>query len=383
MEVKPAIETFAKIKVVGVGGSGNSAVNRMIASGIRGVDFIAINTDAQALHHSSAPHKVHIGEGLTKGLGAGADPMIGRQAAEESQESIHEALKGADMVFVTCGMGGGTGTGAAPVISQIARETGALTVAVVTTPFSFEGAQRMNQAQTGIKELIDNVDTIITIPNDRLLKIIDKKTSLMNAFKVVDDVLRQGVQGISELITVPGLINVDFADVRAIMADTGTALMGIGEASGEERALEAARQAVESPLLDVSIEGAKGVLFTITGSPDFTMDEVNEAARLITNSVDPEAKIIFGAVVDEALEDKIKVTVIATGFGSGGSSGVTPSRLGNMQDRVFEEQKPKFSSPKQNVFEEKKVQSQTPPPVKTDEDDELEIPAFIRKKLNK
>ena len=375
MEVKPAIETFAKIKVIGVGGSGGSAINRMIASGIRGVDFIAINTDAQALHHSSAPHKLHIGENVTKGLGAGMDPIIGQQAAEESQEQIHEIIKGADMVFVTCGLGGGTGTGAAPIVSEIARETGALTVGVVTMPFSFEGAKRQAIAQSGQKDLKDQVDTIISIPNDQLLKVIDKKTSLLDAFKVVDDVLRQGVQGITEIITVPGLINVDFADVKAIMSDAGTALMGIGEASGEERALEAARQAIESPLLDLSIDGAKGVLFTVTGSPDFTMDEVNEAARLITNSVDNDAKIIFGAVVDSELEDKIKITVIATGFGGGQAPSVRPG----IQDQTFEEPTG-FSSTTKSVFEEPDAPASQ---VKSKEEEELEIPAFIRKKLKK
>jgi cell division protein FtsZ len=376
MEVKPAIETFAKIKVIGVGGSGNSAINRMIASGIKGVDFITINTDAQALHHSAAPHKLHIGENVTKGLGAGMDPNIGRQAAEESQEQIHDMVKGADMVFITCGLGGGTGTGAAPIVSEIARETGALTVGVVTMPFSFEGAKRQAIAQSGQKDLKDQVDTIISIPNDQLLKVIDKKTSLLDAFKVVDDVLHQGVQGITEIITVPGLINVDFADVKAIMSDAGTALMGIGEASGEERALEAARQAIESPLLDLSIDGAKGVLFTVTGSPDFTMDEVNEAARLITNSADNDAKIIFGAVVDETLEDKIKITVIATGFGAGQAPSVRPGA----QEHSFEEPTSFAGRTTKSVFDEPDTPATQ---AKSKEEEELEIPAFIRKKLKK
>lgn len=382
MEVKPAIETFAKIKVVGVGGSGNSAVNRMIAASIKGVDFIAVNTDAQALHHSSAPHKIHIGQSITRGLGAGMNPGLGKNAAEESQEQIYEALKGADMVFVTCGFGGGTGTGAAPVVSQIAREQGALTVGVVTMPFSFEGAQRMQIAQDGIKELRDNVDTIITIPNDQLLKVIDRKTSLLDSFKIVDDVLRQGVQGISEIITVPGLINVDFADVKAIMADAGSALMGIGEAHGEERATVAAKQAIESPLLNLSIDGAHGILFTITGSPDLGMEEVNEAARIITSSADANAKIIFGAVIDEELEDTIKITVVATGFGKGGGSSQPSVKP---QSHSFErelEPRSSFTPPRKKVFEEPDEPISTPS-FQSDEDEELEIPAFIRKKLKK
>jgi cell division protein FtsZ len=313
-EVKPAIETFAKIKVIGIGGSGNSAVNRMIQSKIKGVEFIAANTDVQALHYSHAATKIHLGKSLTRGLGAGMDPEVGRTAAEESQNEIKEALKGADMVFVTCGLGGGTGTGAAPVVAEIAREAGALTVAVVTRPFLFEGAQRKDIADRGHDALSAQVDTIITIPNDRVLQITDKRTSLMEAFDLCDDVLRQGVQGISELITVPGLINVDFADVRAIMNDTGTALMGIGRATGENRALEAAKAAVSSPLLEVNIDGAKGILFTITGGARMGMHEVSEAAKIITSNADANAKVIFGAVIDETLKDDIKVCVIATGF---------------------------------------------------------------------
>jgi cell division protein FtsZ len=313
-EVKPAIETFAKIKVIGIGGSGNSAVNRMIQSKIKGVEFIAANTDVQALHYSNAPTKIHLGKELTRGLGAGMNPDIGRSAAEESQNEIREALQGADMVFVTCGLGGGTGTGAAPVIAEIAKDSGALTVAVVTKPFVFEGHQRKQISEQGYAELAEQVDTIITIPNDRVLQITDKRTSLMEAFDLCDDVLRQGVQGISELITVPGLVNVDFADVRAIMNDTGTALMGIGRASGESRAVEAAKAAVSSPLLEVSIEGAKGILFTVTGGNQLGMHEVAEAAKIITGSADSNAKVIFGAVVDETLKDDIKICVIATGF---------------------------------------------------------------------
>ncbi len=313
-EIKPEIETFAKIKVVGVGGSGGSAINRMIDSKIRGVEFIVMNTDVQALHASKAPVKIHIGKTVTRGLGAGMDPEIGARAAEESQNEIREALKGADMVFVTCGMGGGTGTGAGPRVAAMAQELGALTVAVVTRPFMFEGAQRKAVAERGLEALTEVVDTIITIPNDRILQIIDRKTSLVDAFEIVDDVLRQGVQGISELITVPGLINVDFADVRSIMSNRGAALMGIGRGHGENRAADAAKGAIASPLLEVSIDGAKGILFTITGGSNLGMYEVSEAAKVITQSADPQAKVIFGAIIDESMKDEVKVTVIATGF---------------------------------------------------------------------
>ncbi len=313
-EVKPAIETFAKIKVIGVGGSGTNALNRMIAAKIRGVEFIAMNTDVQQLHDSQAPAKLHIGKATTRGLGAGMNPDIGERAAEESQNEIRDALKGADMIFVTCGLGGGTGTGAAPIITEIAKDLGALTVAVVTKPFSFEGAVRADIADRGYEKLCERVDTIISVPNDRVLQIIDKKTSLVDAFKIVDDVLRQGVQGISELITMPGLINVDFADVKAIMAGQGSALMGIGRASGENRAIEAAKAAVASPMLEVSVEGAKGILFTIVGGTNLGMHEVSEAAKIITGSADSQAKVIFGAVIDETMKDEIRITVIATGF---------------------------------------------------------------------
>ena len=313
-EIKPEIETFAKIKVVGVGGGGNASTNRMIAAKIRGVEFIAMNTDVQALHYSQAQHKLHIGKAITRGLGAGMDPETGLKAAEESATEIKELLKGADMVFITCGLGGGTGTGAAPFVAACAKELGALTVAVVTKPFAFEGAQRKAIADAGYERLADSVDTIITIPNDRILQIIDRKTSLIDAFEMVDDVLRQGVQGISELITVPGLINVDFADVRAIMANRGSALMGIGHGHGENRAADAAKAAIASPLLEVSIDGAKGILFTITGGSNLGMYEVSEAAKVITQSADAQAKVIFGAIIDESMKDEIKVTVIATGF---------------------------------------------------------------------
>jgi cell division protein FtsZ len=313
-QVKPEIETFAKIKVVGVGGSGGSAVDRMVRANIRGVDFVAMNTDVQALHHNSAGKKLHIGKTVTRGLGAGMDPEMGKRSAEESQNEIREYLKGTDMIFITCGLGGGTGSGASPVIAEISREVGALTVAVVTKPFSFEGPQRRNIADQAYNELADKVDTIITIPNDRVLQIIDKKTSLLDAFKIVDDVLRQGVQGISELITVPGLINVDFADVKAIMSNTGSALMGIGLGSGENRAADAARAAISSPLLELSIDGARGILFTITGGSDLGMQEVAEAAQIITESTDDDVKVIFGSVIDESMGEDVRITVIATGF---------------------------------------------------------------------
>lgn len=370
-EIKPEIETFAKIKVVGVGGSGGSAISRMIKDQISGVEFIAINTDAQALFHNPASIKIHIGQNITKGLGAGMDPEIGRKAADESQEEIKKYLKGADMVFITCGLGGGTGTGASPIIADIARELGALTVAVITKPFSFEGAQRMNIAEKGHKELKSKVDAIITIPNDRILQIIDKKTSLLDAFSIVDEILKQGVQGISELVTVPGLINVDFADVKSIMKNAGSALMGIGRGSGENRAQEAAKSAIASPLLEVSIDGAKGVLFLITGGSDLSMHEVNEAAEIITKSADPNAKIIFGAVINENLKDEIKITVIATGFSNEEES------FEHFQEEPKQEKKDIFKLEKQDSLEEKQSE------VKTEDEGDLEIPAFIRKKLLK
>lgn len=313
-QIKPAIETLAKIKVVGVGGSGGAAVDRMVKSGIRGVDFVAMNTDVQALHHNTAANKLHIGKTVTRGLGAGMDPDMGKRSAEESQNEIREVLKDSDMVFVTCGLGGGTGSGASPVIAQIAKDIGALTVAVVTKPFTFEGPQRRAIAEAAHEDLSRQVDTIITIPNDRVLQIIDKKTSLLDAFKIIDDVLRQGVQGISEIITVPGLINVDFADVRTIMRDTGSSLMGVGVGSGENRAIEAAKAAISSPLLEISIDGARGILFTITGGSNLGMQEVSEAAKVITGSADDDAKVIFGAVIDENMGEDVRITVIATGF---------------------------------------------------------------------
>lgn len=314
LELDMDLDRFAAIKVIGVGGGGNNAVNRMIAAGLNGVEFISVNTDAQALMHSQAPYRIQIGEKLTKGLGAGANPEIGEKAAQESREEIIKALRGADMVFVTAGMGGGTGTGAAPIVAECAKEVGALTVGVVTKPFSFEGRRRQGQAELGTGKLKEKVDTLITIPNDRLLQIADKRTSMIDAFRIADDVLRQGVQGISDLIAVPGLINLDFADVKTIMTDTGSALMGIGYGSGDNRAVTAAEAAIKSPLLETSIEGARGVLLNITGGSSLGLLEVNEAAAIISDAVDPQANIIFGAVIDETFQDEVRVTVIATGF---------------------------------------------------------------------
>lgn len=378
MEVKPKIETIARIKVVGVGGSGHNAIHRMITAGLTGVEFIAVNTDAQALHHSKADKKVQIGKQTTRGLGAGMNPEIGRNAAEESKEEILEALKGADMVFVTCGLGGGTGSGAGPVVAEIAKEEGILTVGVVTKPFAFEGVKRREIAEKALEELKENVDTIITIPNDRILQIIDKKTSLLDAFRTVDDVLRQGVQGIADLVTVPGLINVDFADVKSVMADAGSALMGIGKGTGENRAIEAAKQAIDSPLLEVSIDGAKGVLFNITGGKDLGMYEVDEAAKIITRSVDSDAKIIFGAVIDETMSDGVRITVIATGFDEVSRkkpaqkhalASSALSSFGESQERSEKSREPVFAA---KALEQDEME---------DEHEELDIPAFIRKKM--
>ena len=313
-QVEPAIETFARIKVIGVGGAGGAAVNRMVESGVKGVEFIAVNTDGQALHHSKAQKKVHIGKETTRGLGSGADPSVGRKAADESIDDIKKAIDGADMVFVTVGAGGGTGSGAGPIVAKVAHDNGALVVGFATRPFAFEGDKRRRNAETCIDQLRNSVDTLIVIPNDRLLQTIDRQTPLMEAFKVADDVLRQGVQGISDLITVHGLINLDFADVKSVMQNAGSALMGIGRASGEDRAVQAAQQAIESPLLEVSIDGARGILFNVIGGSDLTMHEINAAAELITNASDPDANIIFGATVDDDLEGEVIITVVATGF---------------------------------------------------------------------
>lgn len=314
-QIKSDVESFARIRVVGAGGSGNNAVNYMVGAKVKGVEFIAINSDAQDLHHSLAKKKIHIGKNLTRGLGAGGNPDMGRRAAEETREEINNAIKGSDMIFITCGMGGGTGTGAAPVIAKIARDSGALTVGVVTKPFLFEGQERMRLAMQGIEELKKEVDALIIIPNDRLLAIVDKETTVSNAFQQCDNVLKQAVEGISDLITMPGIINVDFADIRSVMENAGSALMGVGVSTGEKRAEEAAQAAINSPLLEVSITGAKGVLFAIAGGDDLGMLEVQDAARVITESIDPQARVIFGAIKDEKLKkNEIKVTVIATGF---------------------------------------------------------------------
>jgi cell division protein FtsZ len=374
------LENFAVIRAVGVGGSGGSTITRMINSKLRGVDFVAINTDAQALSFNEAPIKIQIGKETTRGLGAGADPEIGRKSIEENKEEVYEALKGSDMVFVTCGMGGGTGTGAAPFVADIAKELGALTVGVVTKPFSFEGQRRKKVAELGINEMKDKVDTLITIPNDRLLQVIDKKTSLFDAFGVVDDVLRQGVQGIADLIVYHGIINVDFADVKAIMADAGSALMGIGHGTGDNRAIEAARAAIDSPLLELSIDGAKGILFNITGGPDLGMYEIDEAAKAITEAADADANIIFGAIIDEAMQGEVKITVIATGFENDQNRfqkknyaiPETPSKE-IPQSQMLRRESREHSMPEPEITKNEETDD--------DDEDELEVPAFIRRKL--
>ena len=396
------METFAKIKVVGVGGSGGAVVNRMMAGRIRGVEFVVMNTDVQALHHNSAPTKLHIGKSITRGLGAGMDPEVGRKAAEESESEIRDLLKDTDMVFLACGLGGGTGSGASPIVAEIAKELGALTVAIVTKPFNFEGAKRREIADAAWEQLAQKVDTIITIPNDRILQVIDKKTPLLDAFKKIDDVLRQGVQGISELITIPGLINVDFADVKAIMKDAGSALMGIGTGTGENRAMDAAKMAISSPLLELSIDGARGILFTIAGGPDMTMDEVSEAARVITSSADTEAKIIFGSIIDETLVGSIRISVVATGFDEGRAATLsdddrsfkyTPSTFVRKLQKEEKEEEKKFLQFTSHRTQPNTVQSAPMRSIKDDrpnsvpvaptnnDKDELEIPAFIRKKM--
>jgi cell division protein FtsZ len=370
MPLRSDIENFALIKVIGVGGGGSNAVNRMIRAELMGVEFIAVNTDAQALLLSDAPHKLRIGDKITKGLGAGADPSVGRKSAEDDSEKLYEALKEADMIFVTAGMGGGTGTGAAPVIAEIAKDIGALVVAVVTRPFSFEGAKRKLLAEQGIQELVDKVDTLITIPNDRLLQVAEKRTTMVDAFRIVDDVLRQGVQGISDLITVPGLINLDFADVKTIMTNAGSALMGIGHGSGETRAADAARQAIMSPLLEQSIDGARGVLFTITGGPDLTLFEVNEAAEIIHAAADPEANIIFGSVIDERMGNDVKISVIATGF--------DPHRpLKRIEQPLYKRTVESRPAERETVAV---TNGAMPKPERKLEGDDLEVPSFLRRK---
>ena len=374
--VKPDIETYARIKVVGIGGGGGKAVTRMIDHKINGVDFLTINTDVQDLHFTKARTKIHIGKNLTKGLGAGMNPDLGRQAAEENRDEIHEALKGADMVFLTCGLGGGTGSGAGPVIAEVSRDSGALTIGVVTKPFNFEGVQRTRIAEDAWRELRDRVDALITIPNDRLLAVIGKDMPLLSAFAICDDVLRHAVQGISDLIVTPGIINVEFADVRAIMRDTGSALMGVGYGTGEDRATAAAKAAINSPLLDISIEGARGVLFNVSGGMDLTMWEINEAARVITESIDRDAKVIFGAVHDERLKKgEVKITVIATGFPGG--QGMTHTPLGKEEHAVEIKRAPMQPVPGMSGVEKGPLQNRQPLQQESDWD---AIPAFLRRR---
>lgn len=384
-QIKPAFETFARIKVIGCGGSGGNALARMIEARIHGVEFIAVNTDAQALHNTNAPTKIHIGKSLTKGLGAGMNPDVGKQAAIDTKEEIGAALKGADMVFITCGLGGGTGTGAAPIIAEIARDIGALTVGVVTKPFSFEGAQRMRIAEEGWHSLREKVDALITIPNDRLLSIIDRKTPLLESFAIVDDVLRQGVQGISDLITTPGIINVDFADVKAVMSNSGSALMGIGRSSGEDRAIEAAKMAINSPLLEVSIDGAKGVLFNVSGGTDLAMAEINEAARIITEHIDPDAKVIFGAVLDDKLKKgEIKITVVATGFNNGHAVQSRPAivqQRPNLFDNISDPKKNSVATPVSSHTNNSGNGSVKEFVDSSVMEEDFDIPAFIRRKM--
>lgn len=400
-KIKPEVESFARIKVLGVGGSGKNAINHMVSSKVTGVDFIVVNTDAQDLHNSLAKKKIHIGKNLTRGLGTGMNPEIGKRAVEETKEEIQEALKGTDMAFIAGGLGGGTGTGAAPVIAKTARELDALTVAVVTKPFSFEGTQRMRLAEKGLDELSKSVDAIIVIPNDRLLATIDKETTARNAFAICDDVLKSAVEGISDLITTPGIINIDFADIKAIMADAGPALMGIGKATGDNRAEEAARAAINSPLLELSVSGARGVLFSIAGGEDLTMFEIQDAARVITESADPDARIIFGTVRDDKLKKgEVKVTVIATGFPETAlkktlfqeKPTLMMNRDGDKKDedkteekgavgKIFNAVSPKKEERKVDV-EEKPIEEPQPVAEENGEDDDDDwgaVPAFLRR----
>jgi len=375
MLIKPQTTNFAKIRVMGVGGGGGNALNSMISqSNIQGVDFISVNTDAQSLLLNQAATKLQIGENLTKGLGSGGNPEIGRQAAEESYEKVKELLDGTDMIFLTAGLGGGTGSGATPTIAKAAKEIGALTVAVVTKPFAFEGTRRMVTAEDAIEELKDKVDTLIVIPNQRILDVVDKKLSLLEAFKVADSVLTSGVQGISELITLPGLINVDFADVKTIMSNAGSALMGIGTGVGENRAQTAARSAVSSPLLEISMDGARGVLFNITGGPDLTMSEVDEAAKIIASAADPDANIIFGATLDDSMHDQIKITVVATGFDS------TRQVLKEFVSPIVNEENIQVQSQTQPQGQQMPGTNTSIPQPQEEEDDTWDIPAFLRQK---
>ena len=369
-----SVENFARIKVMGMGGGGSNAVNRMIAEGIQGVEFVAVNTDSQALMLSNAPMRIRIGEKLTKGLGSGGDAEIGRKAAEESSDDLYEVMRGADMIFLTAGMGGGTGTGATPIAASIAREVGALTIGVVTRPFTFEGSRRAKVAQDGIEQLKQEVDTLIVIPNDRLLQIVDKRASLQEAFRVADDVLRQGIQGISELITVPGLINLDFADVRSIMSEGGAALMAVGHGTGDNRAVDAAQMAISSQLLDVTIDGARGILFNVTGGSDLSLFEVNEAAEIIRQTAHPEVNIIFGAVIDENLGDEVHFTVVATGFDTTASASSARRRPAAVQAAAHERQ----SAPQQTRQQSRpQIEMQIP---QFSGNDELDIPPFLRRR---
>ena len=393
-------DNFADIKVIGVGGGGSNAVNRMIDEGMGGVEFVVINTDAQALITTKAKTRVRIGDKLTRGLGAGGNPEIGRKAAEESADEIYEVLRGSDMVFITCGMGGGTGTGAAPIVAQAARELGALTIGVVTRPFTFEGARRLQSADAGIEALKGQVDTLIVIPNDRLLQIVDKRASLQDAFSMADDVLRQGIQGISELITIPGLINLDFNDVRAIMSEGGAALMAVGRATGEDRARKAAEMAISSNLLDVTIDGARGILFNVTGGPEMSLFEVNEAAAIIKETAHPEVNLIFGAVIDENMGEEVRITVIATGFEQERLGTRRPSQSSTWSQPSYQQQQappppppqqqvPVQQQPPQPMRQPQQLTQQAPQPpaqsqpqqpeVTNIDVDDLEIPTFLRK----
>lgn len=380
MKPNPNSESFARIKVIGVGGGGCNAVERMIAEGLQGIEFVAVNTDAQALMLSNAQVRVRIGDKHTRGLGAGGNPENGRKAAEESAEELYSVIKGADMVFVTAGIGGGTGTGAAPIVSQIARECGALTIGVVTRPFTFEGARRGQTAEAGISKLKEQVDTLIVIPNDRLLQIVDKRASLTDAFSVADDVLRQGIQGISELITVPGLINLDFADVRTIMSEGGAALMAVGRASGEDRARLAAEQAITSTLLDITIDGARGILFNVTGGPDLSLFEVNQAAAIIKETAHPDVNLIFGAVIDPQMGEEIRITVIATGFERSG----VPRRM--LRTRPTQQPASTSRPSGQSVAEAAEAAQRGGPQQELEpafNPEDLDIPTFLRKRVGK
>ncbi len=376
-------ESFARIKVVGIGGGGCNAVNRMIDEGLSGIEFIAVNTDAQALQFSKAKVRVRIGDKSTRGLGAGGDPRIGRIAAEESAEELYEVLKGSDMVFVTAGLGGGTGTGAAPIVAQIAKEIGALTIGVVTRPFTFEGNQRAKAAEGGAAALKEHADTLIIIPNDRLLQIVDKRSSLNDAFKVADDVLRQGIQGISELITVPGLINLDFADVRTIMSEGGAALMAVGQASGEDRATKAAEMAISNQLLDVTIDGARGILFNVTGGESLKLFEVNQAAAIIKETAHPDVNLIFGAVIDESMGENLRITVIATGFEGTSISAKTSKAEARRNDYAKQRPLPRMMGKEdydtEEVSVERKSSNSYEFPTRINTDD-LDVPAFLRKR---